>query len=43
MYIVGMLDAKINLDNFEKKTVTLGEVLEHGLPYSREQFHEEII
>ena len=31
VYIVGMLDAKINLDNFEKKTVTLGEVLEHGL------------
>lgn len=42
VYIVGMLDAKINLDNFEKKTVTLGEVLEHGLPTVESNFTKKL-
>lgn len=42
VYIVGMLYAKINLDNFEKKTVTLGEVLEHGLPTVESNFTKKL-
>lgn len=32
VYIVGFLDEKINLDNFEKKEAVLGDILQHGLP-----------
>lgn len=32
VYIVGSLDEKINLDNFDKSETVLGDILQHGLP-----------
>lgn len=42
VYIVGMLDVKINLNNFEKKTTTLGSVLERGLPTIDSNFTKQL-
>ena len=32
VYIIGSLNEKINLDNFEKKETTLNDILQYGLP-----------
>lgn len=42
VYIVGMLSAKINLDNFEKKYANLGDILEKGLPTVKSEFTSKL-
>ena len=42
VYIVGMLNTQINLDNFDKKTAILGEVLEHGLSTVESNFTKKL-
>lgn len=42
VYIVGMLDCKINLDEFETNTATLGDVLEQGLPTVQSKFTKKL-
>lgn len=42
VYIVGMSKAKIDLDNFEQKTATLGQILEHGLPTVKSEFTKKL-
>ena len=38
VYIVGMLDSKVNLDGFDEKKAVLGSVLEKGLPTINSDF-----
>lgn len=42
VYIVGMLNCKIELDDFEKKSATLGDVLEHNLPTVQSEFTKKL-
>lgn len=42
VYIVGMLSDKISLEDFEQKTASLGEILEHGLPCVKSEFTKKL-
>lgn len=42
VYIVGTRDAHISLDNFEKHTAVLGDILEHGLPTVDSEFTQKL-
>lgn len=42
VYIVGIRDAHISLDNFEEHTAVLGDILEHGLPHVHSKFTEKL-
>lgn len=42
VYIVGMLNTKISLDNFEISTSKLNDILEHGLPTVNSEFTKKI-
>jgi DNA (cytosine-5)-methyltransferase 1 len=42
VYIVGTLDRKIDLNNFEISTATLGDILEHGLPVIDSSFTRKL-
>lgn len=43
VYIVGTLDEKINLDNFEHKKAVLGDILQHGLPTLDTEFTRRLL
>lgn len=42
VYIVGTLSEKIALDDFQKSTATLGDILEHGLPTLETEFTKRL-
>lgn len=43
VYIVGSLDEKINLDDFEQRTAVLGDILQHGLPTVDTEFTRRLL
>lgn len=43
IYIVGSLNDYVDLDNFEKRKSTLGEILETGLPVQKTLFTERLL
>jgi DNA (cytosine-5)-methyltransferase 1 len=43
IYIVGSLNKSVDLENFEKKTSILGDILERGLPIQSTKFTERLL